>query len=144
MFHQTSQRAHDAIVTSSLRPNDVADVVLTQWRRYHCVIIASILWLLIPWLLTPVPQRPWYQICRKKCFFLFPEGRFQLFVTFGVSRNDWKTCIPPNHNYPKSYCPEWARVIARCETLLLYQSEVCQHIAAPDFDEVNTGKFTKT
>ena len=36
-----SQRAHDAIITSSLRPNDVADVVLTQWRRYHCVITAS-------------------------------------------------------------------------------------------------------
>ena len=35
-----AQRAHDAIITSSLRPNDVDDVVLTLWRRYHCVIIA--------------------------------------------------------------------------------------------------------
>ena len=39
-FPTASQRAHDAIITSSLRPNDVADVVLTFWRRYHCVIIA--------------------------------------------------------------------------------------------------------
>ena len=38
---QITQRAHNAIITSSLRPNDVANVVLTQWRRYHCVIIAS-------------------------------------------------------------------------------------------------------
>ena len=34
-------------------------------------------------------------------FFWFPEGRYQLFATFDVSRNDWKTCILPNHNYTK-------------------------------------------
>ena len=33
-----SQRAHDAIITSSLRQNDVADVILTWWRRYYCII----------------------------------------------------------------------------------------------------------
>ena len=35
-----TQRARDAIITSSLRQHDVADVVLTWWRRYLCVIIA--------------------------------------------------------------------------------------------------------
>ena len=29
---------NDTIITSSLRPNDVGDVVWTQWRRYYCIV----------------------------------------------------------------------------------------------------------
>ena len=39
-FAPGSQRAREAIITSSRRQHDVADVVLTSWRRYLCVIIA--------------------------------------------------------------------------------------------------------
>ena len=40
IYPTPAQRARDAIITSSLRQHDVADVVLTQWRRYLCAIIA--------------------------------------------------------------------------------------------------------
>ena len=54
-LYKCSQPAHNAIITSSLRPNDVADVVWTQWRRYHCVIIASC----VRWVPSPFSFYEW-------------------------------------------------------------------------------------